>query len=86
MNGRKSKAVRKKAKEFVVEWLKTMLIEEEQKKVSVNNYQKYMPSETHIFANNKFLVSSYTPRWFEKLIKRKLKTKSIDKIKYSDII
>jgi len=86
MNGRKSKAIRKKSIEFVVEWLKTMLIEEEQKKVSTKNYQDYMPTETHIFANNKFLVSSYTPRWFVKLIKRKLKSKPLDKIQYSDII
>jgi hypothetical protein len=86
MNGRTSKAVRKKSIEFVVEWLKTMLIEEEAQKISVKNYQNYMPNETHIFANNKFLVSSYTPRWFAKLIKRKLKFKSIDKIQYSDII
>ncbi len=86
MNGRKSKAIRKKSIEFVVEWLKTMLIEEEQKKVSTKNYQDYMPTETHIFANNKFLVSSYTPRWFVKLIKRKLKSKPLDKITYSDII
>ena len=63
-----------------------MLIEEEQKKVSTKNYQDYMPTETHIFANNKFLVSSYTPRWFVKLIKRKLKSKPLDKITYSDII
>ena len=86
MNGRKSKAIRKKSIEFVVEWLKSMLIEEEQKKVSTKNYQDYMPTETHIFANNKFLVSSYTPRWFVKLIKRKLKSKPLDKITYSDII
>ena len=86
MNGRTAKAVRKKSIEFVVEWLKTMLIEEEQKKVSTKNYQDYMPTETHIFANNKFLVSSYTPRWFVKLIKRKLKSKPLDKITYSDII
>ena len=86
MNGRKSKAIRKKSIEFVVEWLKTMLIEEEQKKVSVTNYKNYIPTETHIFANNKFLVSSYTPRWFGKLIKRKLKSKPLDKIQYSDII
>jgi len=86
MNGRKSKAIRKKSVGFVVEWLKTMLVEEEKEKVSVKNYQNYMPTETHIFANNKFLISAYTPRWFGKLIKRKLKSKPIDKIQYSDII
>ena len=70
MNGRKSKAIRKKSIEFVVEWLKTMLIEEEQKKVSVKNYKNYMPTETHIFANNKFMLSAYSLRWFYKQVKR----------------
>jgi len=32
------------------------------------------------------MVSAYTPRWFGKLIKRKLKSKPLDKIQYSDII
>ena len=86
MNGRKSKLVRKKAIEFLIDWLKTMLIEEEQKKVSVKNYKKYLPEQTHLYANKKFIVSSYTPRWFQKKIKHALKRKPIDKITYNDII
>ena len=38
----KTKQVRKLSKEFVVEWLQSMLTEEEQKKVSVDNYEKYL--------------------------------------------
>jgi len=45
MNGRKSKAIRKKSIEFLVMWLKTMLTDEEMKKVSVSNYKKYLPKE-----------------------------------------
>ena len=86
MNGRKSKAIRKKSIEFLVMWLKTMLTDEEIKKVSVSNYKKYLPKETHVYAGNTFMVSAYTPRWFGKLIKRKLKSKPLDKIQYSDII
>ena len=86
MNGRKSKAVRKKSIQFVVEWLQTMLVDEEKNKVNTTNYKNYLPTETHIFANKKLLVSSFTPRWFSKLIKKKLKSKPLDKILYSDII
>jgi len=86
MNGRQAKKIRKKSIEFLVQWLKTMLVEEEVKKVSFKNYKKYLPKETHIFAGRTLLVSSYTPRWFGKLIKKKLKTTSIDKITYTDII
>jgi hypothetical protein len=82
----KTKQVRKLSKKFVVEWLQSMLTEEEQKKVSVDNYEKYLPEEKHFYANNKLMVSAYTPRWFAQRIKKVLKTKHIDDITYSDVI
>tara|TARA_Y100000385_G_C13033138_1_gene611685 strand:+ start:828 stop:1088 length:261 start_codon:yes stop_codon:yes gene_type:complete len=82
----KTKQVRKLSKEFVVEWLQSMLTEEEQKKVSVDNYEKYLPEEKHFYANNKLMVSAYTPRWFAQRIKKVLRTKHIDDITYSDVI
>jgi hypothetical protein len=82
----KTKQVRKLSKQFVVEWLKSMLTEEEQKKVSVDNYEKYLPEEKHFYANNKLMVSAYTPRWFAQRIKKVLRTKHIDDITYSDVI
>jgi len=82
----KTKQVRKLSKVFVVEWLQSMLTEEEQKKVSVDNYEKYLPEETHFYANNKLMVSAYTPRWFAQRIKKILRTKHIDDITYSDVI
>jgi hypothetical protein len=86
MNGRKAKQIRKKSIGFLIDWLKTMLVEEEQKKVSVENYKNYLPEQTHIYANKKLMVSSFTPRWFQKKIKHLLKRKPIDKITYNDII
>lgn len=82
----KTKQVRKLSKEFVVEWLQNMLTEEEQKKVSVDNYEKYLPEEKHFYANNKLMISAYTPRWFAQRIKKVLRTKHIDDITYSDVI
>tara|TARA_R100001198_G_C5189849_1_gene182973 strand:+ start:26 stop:286 length:261 start_codon:yes stop_codon:yes gene_type:complete len=82
----KTKQIRKLSKEFVVEWLQSMLTEEEQKKVSVDNYEKYLPEEKHFYANNKLMVSAYTPRWFAQRIKKVLRTKHIDDITYSDVI
>ena len=82
----KTKQVRKLSKQFVVEWLKSMLTVEEQKKVSVDNYEKYLPEERHFYANNKLMVSAYTPRWFAQRIKKVLRTKHIDDITYSDVI
>lgn len=86
MNRRISKKVKQKSILFVVEWLKSMLVDEEKEKVSVHNYKNYLPQETHIYANKQLMVSSFTPRWFAKKIKKLLKAKPIDKITYNDII
>ena len=86
MNQIKSKQVRKLSKEFVITWLKTMLIEEEQKKVNIDNFKNYLPEDTHFFSNGKLMVSAYTPRWFAKRIKKVLKRKDINDIVYSDVI
>ena len=70
MNGKKAKQLRKKSKELVIEWLKTMLVEEEQKKLSLDNFENYLPEQTHVYMNKKLMVSSYTPRWYMKKLKK----------------
>ena len=70
MNGRKAKRIRRHANQLVLEWLKTMLTDEEAKKLNPKNMDKYMPEQTHFFANRSFHLSAYTPRWFQQRIKR----------------
>ena len=70
MNGKKAKQIRKKSRQLVVDWLQTMLVEKEVKKLSVDNIEKYLPDETHFYANNKLMISAYTPRWFAQRLKK----------------
>ena len=70
MNGRKAKRIRRHANKLVLEWLKTMLTDEEAKKLNPKNMDKYMPEQTHFFANRSIHLSAYTPRWFQQRIKR----------------
>jgi hypothetical protein len=86
MNGKKAKQIRIKSIGFLVHWLGTMLTDEEAKKVSFKNYKKYLPKETHFYKGRTLMLSAYTPKWFGNLIKKKLKSKPLDKITYSDII
>ena len=83
MNGKKAKQIRKKSRQLVVDWLQTMLVEEEVKKLSVDNIEKYLPDETHFYANNKLMVSAYTPRWFAQRIKKS--NKNLQDITWQDI-
>ena len=83
MNGKKAKQIRKKSRQLVVDWLQTMLVKEEVKKLSVDNIEKYLPNETHFYANIKLMFSAYTPRWFAQRIKKS--NKKLQDITWQDI-
>ena len=51
MNRKKIKVLRRRAKEFLVLWLKSLLPEEEQKKVNINNILSLMHKQTHYMHN-----------------------------------
>ena len=71
MSGKRSKKLRRKAEDLLIAWLRTMVPEgEDTSKISRKNLDEFLPEQTHIFANNKYLLSAYTLRWFYKQIKR----------------
>ncbi len=71
MNQRKSKQLRRKAKTLLIDWIRTMVPEgEDANKITKKNLNEFLPEQTHIFANNKFMLSAYSLRWFIKKVKR----------------
>ena len=71
MNGKKAKRLRRKSEELLVEWLRTMVPEgEDTSKISTKNLQEFLPTQTHIYANNKLMLSAYSLRWFYKKVKQ----------------
>ena len=71
MNQKKYKQLRKKARQLMIEWLRSMTPEgEDRDKINVKNLHEFLPDQTHIFANNKFMVSAYSLRWFYKQVKK----------------
>jgi hypothetical protein len=71
MNQRKSKVIRRKAESLLIEWIRTMVPEsEDATKITKKNLHEFLPEQTHIFANNKFMLSAYSLRWFVKKVKR----------------
>ena len=87
MHSRKAKQIRRHANKLVFEWLKTMLPDEEVKKLNPKNMDKYMPEQTHFFANRSIHLSAYTPRWFQQRIKRIIRKnkKTIEDITVQEI-
>ena len=71
MNGKKSKQLKRKAESMLIDWLRTMIPEgEDTSKINKKNLYEFLPEQTHIFANNKFMLSAYSLRWFYKQVKR----------------
>ena len=71
MNGKKSKRLRRQSETLLIEWLRTMIPEgEDTSKFNKKNLHEFLPEQTHIFANNKFMLSAYSLRWFYKQVKR----------------
>ena len=71
MSGKKSKLLRRKAEGLLIDWIRTMVPEgEDTKKINKKNLHEFLPEQTHIFANNKFMLSAYSLRWFIKKVKR----------------
>jgi hypothetical protein len=71
MNGKKSKLIRRKAEYKLIDWLRTMIPEgEDISRINKKNLHEFLPEQTHIFANNKFMISAYSLRWFYKQTKK----------------
>ena len=59
MNGRKAKRLRKRASQLLIRWIRSMTPDgEDATKITKKNLHEFLPEETHIFANNKLMVSA----------------------------
>ena len=71
MNGRKAKRLRRKGREILVEWLQSIIPDEtEAHKITTKNLNEYLTEQTHVFMNNRFLLSAYSLKWIYKKVKR----------------
>tara|TARA_R110002012_G_scaffold68854_1_gene178653 strand:- start:870 stop:1142 length:273 start_codon:yes stop_codon:yes gene_type:complete len=86
MNGRKAKAIRKKGLFLLMEWLKTLVSPEEAKKLKVADAFKLMPQQTHVYLNNKLMLSAFSLKWIVKKIKKLNNQKEIKDITIEDLL
>ena len=85
MNGRQSKAIRKKALEILYEWIKTMVSPEEVKKLTYTKALELLPDERHVYANRQLFLSAFSFKWLTKKIKKIKKRKNLNLINLKDI-
>ena len=88
MNGRKAKSIRQHAKQMLIDWLKTMVSDEEAKDITLDNFKDYLPKEKYVFANRKLLLSAYSFKWFVKKIKTKVRkeNKDVGTIRFEELL
>ena len=70
MNRKKIKKIQKKAREILVEWLQSLVEDEEKKKINEKNLFKMMPEQTHYWFQNQLRLSAWSYKWVIKHLKQ----------------
>lgn len=65
------KKISRKTEELLVEWLGTLVSDEEMKQVNTKNIMKFMPStDTHTALKYGVQCIPFTPKWMRKQLKK----------------
>jgi len=89
MNRKTIKKINKHVGFILVDWLKTLVSEAEAEKINIHNYKELLPSQTHVYTNNKFFLSTFSPRWVRKKLKyivAKNKSRDISTIQLKEVM
>lgn len=69
INSKQIKKLRKLVKPLQVEWLQSILPEDQGKEITVSNVKELMPDQTHVFGNGQLHLSFMSDRWIMKILK-----------------
>ena len=70
MNQKKIKELRRRVKPIQVEWLQTLLPEDQASTITIDNVESLLPDQTHVFGKGQLYLSYMTDKWILKHIKR----------------
>ena len=70
MNAKKMKQLRKLIKPIQVEWVKSLLNEEEAEKVNLSNIDMMLSKQTHFMVKGTIHLSAMTDKWIVKYLKK----------------
>lgn len=73
MNSKDCKRISRQTDLLLVEWLKTLVPEEEQDKINTSNVHQFLPSANYFFMGRTLRLSFYTPKWVRQCIKKLVK-------------
>ena len=70
MNAKQIKKLRKLVKPTQVEWLQTLLPDEQATTITVDNVEGLLPEQTHAFGQGQLHISYMTDKWIMKYLKQ----------------
>ena len=70
MNAKKMKELRRRVKPIQVEWLQSLLPEEQSKTITVDNVNELIPEQPHTFGAGQMFLSYMTDKWIMKQLKK----------------
>ena len=70
MSSKQIKKLRKLIKPLQVEWLQSLLPEDQAKTITVDNVNDLLPDQTHVFGGGKMHLSFMTDKWIMKMLKK----------------
>ena len=69
MSSKQFKKLRKKVKPLQVEWLKSLLPEDQASTITINNVTDLMPDQTHVSSYGQLRLSFMSDKWIMKILK-----------------
>ena len=70
MNAKQIKKLRKRIKPIQIEWLQTLLPDEQATTITVDNVEGLLPEQTHAFGQGQLHMSYMTDKWIMKYLKK----------------
>ncbi len=67
------KRISRQTDKVLVEWLKTLIPEEDHSKLDTSNIYQYLPPSDYFYTNKTLRLSFYSPKWVRKNIKKLVK-------------
>tara|TARA_A100000172_G_scaffold71239_1_gene51781 strand:+ start:189 stop:443 length:255 start_codon:yes stop_codon:yes gene_type:complete len=82
------KKINRQVEVISIEWLRSIMPEEEADKITVTNFRQYLNQTAHYFKDKQFFNSSFTEKWTRRKLKKLFKknpSKPINSYKYFDL-
>ena len=71
---------------LLLDWLKTLVPEEEHDKVNLNNVHQFLPAQNYFMVRRTLRLSFYSPKWGRKCIKKLVKQgREVESIDMEDL-